>query len=148
MQFITVEDVLDHARRFEDMLVDYYGRLSDRAVHEGVRMLAQHMAHRQQRIINALNTFTPEQRNEIHRTPVRYEPEAADGNCFRGRELPADVTTAEVLEVALVFDECLARFYRQILRQEVSEEVRDLFEGLLRLEEGDEIQLKKIQAVQ
>lgn len=148
MQFVNVEDVLDHAKRFEDMLVDYYGRLSDRALHEGVRMLAQHMAHRQQRIIRALNTFTPEQLNEIHRTPVRYEPEAADCNCFRGRELPADATTGEVLEIALAFDECLARFYRQILRQELSEEVRDLFDSLLRLEEGDEIQLKKIQAVQ
>ena len=148
MQFVNVEDVLDHARRFEDMLVDYYGRLSDRAVHEGVRMLAKHMAHRQQRILRALSSFTPEQVIEIHRTPVRYEPEAADCNCFRGRELPADATTGEVLEIALAFDECLARFYRQILRQELSEEVRDLFDSLLRLEEGDEIQLKKIQAVQ
>ena len=144
MQFVNIEDVLNHARRFEEMLVDYYGQLSDRALHEGIRMLAGHMAHRQQRIIRALSTFTPEQLAEIHRTPVRYEPEGADGNCFRGRYLPANATTAEVLEVALAFDECLARFYRQILRQEVSENARDLFKGLLRLEIGDEIQLKKM----
>ena len=147
MQFVTVEDVLEHARQFQNMLIDYYGRLSERALHEGVRMLAKHMAHRRQRFLRALSSFTPEQVIEMHRTPVRYEPEEADGNCFRGRELPDDATTAEVLEVALAFDECLARFYRQLLRQEVSEEVHDLFEGLLRLEEGDEIQLKKIQTV-
>ncbi len=148
MQFVTVEDVLDHARRFEDMLVEFYERLAERALHEGVRMLARHMARRQRRILRALSSFTPEQVIEIHRTPVRYEPEGADCNCFRGRELPDDATTGEVLEVALAFDECLARFYRQLLRQEVSEEVHDLFEGLLRLEEGDEVHIKKIQAAQ
>ena len=56
-------------------------------------------------------------------------------------------TAADVLDMAVTFDECLVRLYRQVLRQELDEEVTAVFESLLHAEERDEIELKKIKAM-
>jgi len=52
-----------------------------------------------------------------------------------------------VLDAAVTFDECLVRLYRQAARQSADAEVRALFEGLIRAEQRDEIELKKIKAM-
>ncbi len=52
-----------------------------------------------------------------------------------------------VLDAAVILDECLVRLYRQVLQQPVDEEIRELFESLVRAEQRDEIELKKIKAM-
>ena len=91
-----------------------------------------------------------EKAEEIYRichTPLRYEPHGADSHCFEGVELPPDATAAEVLDAAIEFDECLVRFYRQVVRQPVDQKIKALFESLIRMEQDDEIELKKIKAM-
>jgi hypothetical protein len=85
--------------------------------------------------------------NRICKTPLRYEPHTADYLCFEGVELPPDATAAKVLGIGIKFDECLVRFYRQVTQQSVDQEVKELFESLIRWEQNDEITLKKIKAM-
>jgi hypothetical protein len=47
----------------------------------------------------------------------------------------------------VTFDQCLVNLFRQAARQDIDEEARELFEGLIRMEERDEIELKKIKAM-
>ena len=83
----------------------------------------------------------------IRDTPLRYDPLAAEPRCFEGRDLPPDATAAEVLDTAVQFDECLVNLYRQVLQQDVDRAIEDLFEALLQAEQQDEIELKKIKAL-
>ena len=57
------------------------------------------------------------------------------------------VGLAALLDVAVILDECPVSLYRQVLPQPVDEEIREFFESLVRSEERDEIELKKIKAM-
>ncbi len=147
MAIITVADVLKHAEAFEQMLVEYYSKLSERTAREGVRLLTDYMSRHQTWISEALKKLPSDQVSRICNSPLRYEPQAADCRCFEGMELSADATAAQVLDAAITFDECLVSLYRQVVQQPVDEETRELFESLIRAEKNDEIRLKKTKAL-
>ena len=105
------------------------------------------MSRHRMRIHSELSKLTPLQVERICCAPLRYEPQGADTSCFEGMELSPDATAADMLDTAIAFDECLIRFYRQVIQQPVDQEIKDLFESLVRAEESSEIELKKIKAM-
>ena len=150
MGVVTIAEVLRHVEVFERMLAEFYANLSHQTTREGVRLLTDYMSRHRLRTHIALFKLPVERVEEIYRichTPLRYEPQGADKHCFEGIKLPRDATTAEVLDAAIEFDECLIRFYRQVVQQPVDQEIKELFESLIRREQDDEIQLKKIKAM-
>ena len=129
------------------MLADFYADLSKHSCREGVRLLTDYMSRHRKRIVEALKKLAPEQVRQVCSAPLRYEPQAADCRCFDRIELPDNASAAAVRDVAVLFDECLVRLYRQVVQQPVDEEIRELFESLIRAEQRDEIELKKIKAM-
>ena len=147
MAVITIADVLHQAERFEQMLADYYGKLAETTTREGVRLLTDYMSRHRIHIHAALEKFSSERVEHVLESPLRYQPQAADCRCFEQVDLAPDASAQEVLDAAVKLDECLMSLYRQVLQQEVEPEVRDLFESFLHAEERDEIELKKIKAM-
>ena len=147
MAIITIEDVLKHAEWFEQMLADFYSDISTHSHREGVRLLTDYMSRHRIRIIETLEKLSPEQVHRICSVPLRYEPHAADCSCFDRIKLPDDPSAEAVLDAAVILDECLVSLYRQVLQQPVEEEIRELFENLVLGEQQDEIELKKIKAM-
>ena len=150
MGVVTIAEVLGHVEEFERMLAEFYANLSHQTTREGVRLLTDYMSRHRLRTHIALFKLPVERVEEIYRichTPLRYEPQGADKHCFEGIKLPRDATAAEVLDAAIEFDECLIRFYRQVVQQAVVQEIKELFGSLIRREQDDEIQLKKIKAM-
>jgi len=148
MAVITVADVLKHAEDFERMLTEYYAGLAEHSVRDGVRMLADYMARHRLRMVDMLSKLSAERVERISAIPIPYEPQAADCRCFEGLDLPPGATAQEVLDAATTLDECLVRLYRQALRQLADdEEAGALFEALIEAEQQDEIELKKIKAM-
>ena len=147
MAVITIAQVLEHAEQFEQSLVEFYAKLATDSSREGVRLLTDYMSRHRKRICEALDKLSHEQIHLITSAPLRYEPKAADCRCFERLSLPDDATASQVLDAAVVLDECLVDLYRQVLAQPLEIEARELFESLVRVEQGDEIELKKIKAM-
>ena len=147
MAIVTIAQVLVCAENFEQMLAEFYANLSHQSTKEGVRLLTDYMSRHRQRTHNALMELPLKSLNRIYRTPLRYETHAANCRCFEGIELEPNATAAKVLDVAIKFDECLVKLYRQVVCQDVDKEVKGLFESLIRWEEHDEVELKKIKAM-
>ena len=153
MGVVTIAEVLRHVEEFERMLAEFYAKLSQQSTREGVRLLTDYMSRHRRRTHIALFKLPVEKAEEIYRichTPLQYDPHdphAIDYTCFEGVELSPDATTAEVLDAAIEFDECLVRFYRQVVQQPVDQKIKALFESLIHREQEDEIELKKIKAM-
>jgi hypothetical protein len=147
MPVVTIADVLERARHFEDMLADYYAAIARSTTREGVRLLTDYMSRHRQRIDAELAELSAEQAHYIRTLPIRYEPHAADCQCFAGMHLPADAPAAQVLDNAVCLDGCLIELYRQAAAQVHDEESLAFFQGLIRCEERDAIELKKIRAM-
>ena len=147
MPVITVAEVLKTAEDFEARLVEYYAEISERTTREGVHLLADYMGRHRRRLAEALSRIPDSKRTRISGCPVRYQPDKPDCSCFEGKQLPADAPATEILDLAVEVDECLIALYKQVLRQELDPEVRELFESLVHCEEWDEVELKKIKAM-
>jgi hypothetical protein len=147
MAVTTVACVLKRASDFECLLMDYYLGLAGQSSREGVRLLTDYMGRHRRRLSEALERFPPHEYRRISDLPIRYEPVSAECDHFRAIGLRPDATAAEVLDIAIAFDECLISIYKQVEQQDIDPEVKDLFESLVHREERDEIQLKKIKAL-
>ena len=147
MAVTNVACVLRRAGDFEHQLMTYYLDLAEHTTREGVRLLTDYMARHRRRLSEALGRFPAEDYGRISALPLRYEPVSVECDHFKERVLPPDATAAEVLDIAIEFDECLISLYKQVAQQDVEPEVRELFESLVRREERDEIMLKKMRAM-
>jgi len=147
MGVITVANVLQTAEDFESKLEDYYRQIAEHSTREGVKLLASYMGRHRRRLAEALDRLEPEVRSSIDAFPIRYEPLAPDSALFSDIELPTDAPASEILDIAVEVDDSLINLYRQVLKLELDQEVRDLFESLVHAEERDAIELKKIKAM-
>lgn len=146
MTSVTVGDVLDHARKFENALADYYDSVSKKAAKVGVVMLTNYMSRHRRRIDDFLSKRDPKEMRRIRSIPLPFDPEAANCKCFDRVGVTEDDPASHVLDVAITLDECLIKLYKQAADEAHDPEVRELFQSLLRAEERDEIQMKKIKA--
>ncbi len=147
MAIITIKDVLEHAEQFEQMLADYYSSISEKTTREGVRLLTDYMSRHRIHIEAALEKIPEPQVKQILSERVRYEPIGADMHTIEASQLPSNATASQVLDTAITFDESLINLYRQVLQQTNDEQIRLFFESLLHAEERDEIELKKMKAM-
>ena len=147
MAIVTIADILKRAEEFEEMLADYYARLAGETSREGVRLLTDYMSRHRVRLKEELARLSGPELDKAMSERLRYEPQAADCRCFEGVDLSPDATAREVLDAAVTLDECLVRLYRQVIAQSDDIPVKELFESLLHAEEKDEIELKKIKAM-
>ena len=147
MSITTIAEVLEHVDEFERMLADFYAKVVQASTRDGVRLLTDYMSRHRQRTLKALAKLPDKQMQNICRTPMKYELRGADRSCFEEINLPEDATAAEILDAAIEFDEHLIQFYRQVLKQPVNKEIKEIFEGLVRFEQQDQIELKKIKAL-
>jgi hypothetical protein len=147
MPVITVADVLQTVEDFESRLVEYYSDISKSTTNEGVHLLADYMGRHRRRMANALESLAEGKRDRICSCHIRYQPDRPSCSCFEDRKLPPNAPASDILDIAVEVDECLVNLYKQVLRQELDSEVRELFEALLHCEEWDEVELKKIKAM-
>lgn len=146
---ITIAEVLKHVEEFENMLADFYEKLSHDTAREGVRLLADYMSRHRRRTHKALFELPIDSVERIRRichTRLPYEPQGLGRHCFSRAELPSDATIEEVLDIAIEFDEHLIQFYQQVVQQPVDQEIKMLFENLIQWEQCDQQKLAKIKA--
>ena len=60
---------------------------------------------------------------------------------FDEAEIKPDMSVADVLQLAIRFDDCVIGLYKTLAKQSVSEDVRHLFSTLLEMEKKEEHQI-------
>lgn len=147
MRAIMISQVLEHVEKFEDMLTEFYKKFSEESSHEGVRLLTEYMSRHSHHLKELLGEYPTEELNHILATPLPYEPHVPGCHCFEKIDLPPDPEASDVLDAAVLLDECLMQLYRQVVDKPVDQRIKELFRELIVITERDEVQLKKIKAM-
>ncbi len=147
MRGITIEEILEHAEKFERDLAELYAKISKDTNVAAVRLLADYLSRHRNRVNDALSKIPPEQMQRIVKIPLQYEPIIPGVHCFREIKLPAGATVQEMFDAAMKFDDCIAQMFRQIAHQPVHTDIKEFFENLQQLEENDQLELEKLQAM-
>lgn len=148
MSVVTVGEMIDRAKTFEEKLERYYADLRDRATKDGVRLVTYYLARRKQHLPQTLRDYPAGQLERIRQTPFKYDEADLDlEKCFDGKDLPSDTDAERLFEVAIEFVDQLIAFYRHLSEQQLGKDVQGLFGSLLKIEEKDIVELKKMRAM-
>lgn len=146
MVAITISEILAHVEDFERMLAAYYANLSEQTDQTAVCLVTDYISRHRYRTIEALSKLPPAQLRHTRDVRLRYRPHLPGPECFDEIQISPEASVEEVCRAAVRFNQYLIRMYRQIARQPIERHIRELFENLIRLEEKDELTMKKIQA--
>ena len=147
MAIVTLEELLERARQFEERLTRCYAEIRDGCEDKGVRLLTYYLARHRRHLDEALAEFDPEQIKKIGNIQLKHDVDFDPGRALELLERqPCDVTGQQLLDAAVEYDGALIELYRSILRQPLSGEATALLEALIRVEERDIVMLKKTMA--
>ena len=147
MAIVTIEDLLNRARRFEERLTQYYATIRDECQDNGVRLLTYYLARHRKHIDEGLAGFDAKQIARIGKIQLKYDIDFDPGRALAVMQTrPCDVTGQQLLDAAVEYDSILIELYKNILMQPISAEAQALVESLIRVEERDIVMLKKTMA--
>lgn len=139
-------DFLHWARDYHRKLRDFYADREHEATRPEVRTLLEYMAQHQDALAKVIEAYEDGAPKELLDAWFKVSP---DPKAFRDPETAgfrADMTTAEVISLALDLDTSLRDMYRVLVRDAESNELKELLEALLADEEREEVRLLRSQA--
>ncbi len=139
----TAKDVIEQTKFFHRKLADFYDNLSDNVDKERVKILLDYMSRHHENLAAILDEYESGISERILDTWFMFVNKKCDLSPFFSASLNPDMTAQQVIELAVDFDQCLLDTYEGILQNEISDEVRDVFQGLLEMEKNEKIKLAK-----
>lgn len=134
MRFRQTRDVLHHAERLHLEICYLYHQLAEQSEKQRLKLMLEYMSQREQELAKALEAFTEETSQNILDTWFQFADDEDRLN-WPDCKLPTDVSTDNVVAVALELAECFIKLYRDIATHADSEDVRTVFQSLLESEE-------------
>lgn len=143
MSFYQTRDILEHARKFHRCLSEFYEKLKEATEKERTRVLLDYMSRHERYLDESLALFEEEVSSVVLDTYFKYGSEASPISEIRSFQVKEHMGVDDILAVAMHFDACLVEFYKEMAGQSVSQHVREVFENLLKMEQGEKMELSK-----
>ena len=148
MAFVTIGDVLERAREFEERLEKYYAAIRDESQDNGVRLLTYYLSRHRRHLQQAIDEMEPNLVEHINKVRLKYDIDFTPEKAFHVMEIsPTKVKGNELLEAAVGYDQDLIHLYKQVLEHPLSTEAKVFIETLIRTEEKDIVMIKKMIAM-
>ncbi len=129
--------MLDRIRDFHGELSTYYHQLSESTDKQRVKLLLDHMSSHEKQLQDSLLAYEEDASKQVMDTWV---------DCTYCNEILATCEQTpiaqesgvdSVIKATLHIDNCLLQFYREVAANVESQRVRDVFQNLVELEEGE-----------
>lgn len=148
MAIATLGEMLDQARRFEEDAAAHYAAIRDQSPDNGVRLLTYWLARHRRHMDEAFGGLAEGALDRLRRIELKHEAHfAAEPGLGVLTVPPRTARGPDLLNAAIRYDTELVRYYRDILKQPLIDEARQLVEALIRIEERDIVMLKKMLAM-
>lgn len=147
MAMITVAQALDFMQKLEETLAKQYADISGHSRVQVIRQVATCLANHYSYLAKALTRLPKEQYEGIKNATIPFGPQLCDLESLLTQFEPDTNSVESLIDTALSLNRHIAQLYRQVTNQDVSEDIKDLFENLAKFEEIDEHELTKIKAL-
>jgi len=139
----TTRDLLDQVRDFHKRLSDFYANRADIAKDQRAKMLLEYMSRHELNLEQCLEEYEDVGANEVLDTWFKFAPDIAEPECLDGVELKDDMTVHDIIMTAILFDNCLIEFFKEMAEKAVSEHLREFFDSLVQLENSEKLKMMR-----
>jgi len=137
MRFTQVRNMLDQVSEFHGQLAKYYDGLSDKAALQRVKMLLDYMGSHEVNLQTSLSAYEEGAPQVVLDTWVDCKQcENILATCEQTPITP-ELSVDGVTKLAMDVDQCLIRFYGEVVERAESHMVREVFKNLIAMEEGE-----------
>jgi len=140
MNFETVADILDHAKKFHEELSRVYARLGEASEREKMKVLLNYMSRHEEHLVECLTAMESDASKLTLDTWFKYTPKEPHCDCFKRAEIDPSMTFEEIIDGTLEVDKGLLDFYHAAVEKAVSPEVKEFFTEVLELEKREEVE--------
>ncbi|RLA45727.1 MAG: hypothetical protein DRR06_06665 [Gammaproteobacteria bacterium] len=137
MRFKTVADVLDVVKEFHASLARQFGELEQITTSERAQLMLDYLNRHEQNLARATDQFLNDADPGLLRTWLQYVPEFhPEGMLEKVRNVDLNDVNS-IVAVALKVDDYLISLYGEIVDHTDTEEVKEVFKSLIKLEDNE-----------
>ncbi|QFY43773.1 hypothetical protein F6R98_15015 [Candidatus Methylospira mobilis] len=136
-----VKEFVIFGRQLHAVIVRLYETLGEHAELERVRMLLDFLQRHERNLETALARFEKNSRGGILEAWLEYSPSLNAGQVLDDIKLPEKPSSDDIFAAALKFDDTLIELYRELAVKAADHKTREVFQNLLKLEEGEKNQI-------
>jgi rubrerythrin len=140
-----VIDFLHWAEKYHGRLAEFYRAREDDVTRPELKSLLEYMARHQDSLRRIIAEYERGASKAILETWYKVSP---DPKAFKDPDtcgFRPNMTTGEVIDLALDLDRCLISMYEQLIRRAETQGLREMLENLLQEEQREEIRLMRSQ---
>lgn len=141
-----VSDFLHWAEKYHQRLADFYCDRGEDAARPEMKTLLAYMARHQESLRKVIQDYERGASKAVLDTWYKASP---DPKAFKNPEAAGfrpNMTTSEVIELALDLDKSLLTMYEILIRNAESQGLREMLQNLLQEERREEVKLMRSQS--
>ncbi|MHC4874548.1 MAG: hypothetical protein ACYTFY_22065 [Planctomycetota bacterium] len=137
MAYKQMHDLLECAQRFHHSLAEFYTTLETKVDEARVKMLLGYMKRHELYLEECIAIYEADANLAVTDTWLKYEPSVELETFLENLKASSDMSIDEVVEIALDLDSYLIEFYKMIVESAPSEDIRAVFNSMLKIEERE-----------
>lgn len=141
MTNITVREILDQAQEIHHRLGEHFHQLADDAEKDRLRMLLHYLQRHESSMEESIREFEALARESVLNTWYLFVPETDIQKEIEAAHITETSSPSDIIGAAIRLDNCLIKLYEKMADTAASEDVRNLFEELLRMEQKEEFRV-------
>ena len=137
MRFQQTREILEHTKAFHHQLQVFCQQVSAETEQERVKMLCDYIARHERNLERALDKYESDASNKILETWFDAVPDLVTPGSLANIKNLAKLSTAEVLQIAIDFDDHLIVHYEHLAKNAMNKQLKIIFKNLLSMEEHE-----------
>ena len=138
MTNITVREILKQAQEIHHRLGEHFLQMASETEKSRLQMLLNYLQRHESSMEDSIRTFEEVARDSLLNTWYPFVPDTYIQKEIEAAQVTVTSSPAELIGAAIRLDNCLIKLYETMANTAASEDVRHLFEELLRLEQKEE----------
>lgn len=131
-------EIFDYARIFHRKMREFYNQLHEKTEKQRIKLLLEYLSRHEKQRVETLARYEKDASRKVMDTWFKYVPENISFDCLKNIEINSNMSVDDVVEIALGMNNCLIELYKGVIEETKVEEVKDVFNSLLRRVEQEE----------
>lgn len=143
MHYKTVKDVVDYSRKLHQQISKLYQEISQDQTQVRVKMLLDYLQRHESHLEEVLSQFEHDKSQKVLDSWFQYAPDQSITEVLEGIEISNNMSTDEVIVMALKLDDYFIELYEGMVENASSSAVKSVFQNLLDMEQQEKIRTSR-----
>lgn len=137
MRFQQTKEIIEHTKAFHHQLQVFCQQVSAETEQERVKMLCDYIARHERNLERALDKYESDASDQILEAWFDAVPDLVTPSSLNKIDNLSELSTAEVLQIAIDFDDHLIVHYEHLAKNAMNKQLKIIFKNLLSMEEHE-----------